>query len=139
MKYQNTILFRCIFVNALIYLTSQLRCENKYIFCGIQSDGKKVVAVALDGTLYAWNVESFDENKLPDSSYHGHQFPVTSVAVAKNAKEIISGDTNNLVLIWPESGIARELYAGGNDKKGISLGDNNQKNSNGDNCCSFSF
>ena len=27
----------------------------------------------------------------------------------------------------------------GNDKKGISLGDNNQKNSNGDNCCSFSF
>jgi WD40 repeat protein len=101
-------------------LPAKGRLENKYIFCGIQSDGKKVVAVALDGTLYAWNVESFDENKLPDSSYHGHQFPVTSVAVAKNAKEIISGDTNNLVLIWPESGIARELYAGGNDKKGIS-------------------
>ena len=27
----------------------------------------------------------------------------------------------------------------GNEKKGISLGDNNQKNNNGDNCCSFSL
>ena len=101
-------------------LPAKGRLENKYIFCGIQSDGKQVVAVALDGTLYSWKVESLEENKLPDLALHGHQFPVTSVAVAKNAKEIISGDTNNLVLIWPESGIARELYCGGNDKKGIS-------------------
>ena len=27
----------------------------------------------------------------------------------------------------------------GNEKKGISLGDNNQQNNNGDNCCSFSL
>ena len=27
----------------------------------------------------------------------------------------------------------------GNEKKGISLGDNNQQSNNGDNCCSFSL
>ena len=27
----------------------------------------------------------------------------------------------------------------GNEKAGISLGENNQQNTNGDNCCSFSF
>ena len=90
------------------------------IFCGVQSDGKKVVAVALSGTIYSWNVDAFADNKLPDLVLVGHQAPVTSVAVAKNAKEIISGDTNNTVLVWPESGIARELYTGGNEKKGIS-------------------
>ena len=91
-----------------------------YVFCGVQTDGKKVVAVGLSGTIYSWNVDSFADNKLPDLILPGHQAPVTCVAVAKNAKEIISGDTNNTVLIWPESGIARLLYNGGNDKKGIS-------------------
>ena len=91
-----------------------------FIFCGVQCDGKKVVAVSLSGTLYSWNVDSFADNKLPDLVLPGHQFPVSSVVVAKNAKEIISGDTNNLVLVWPESGVPRELYSGGKDKKGIS-------------------
>jgi len=91
-----------------------------FIFCGVQCDGKKVVAVSLSGTLYSWNVDSFADNKLPDLVLHGHQFPVSSVVVAKNAKEIISGDTNNVVLVWPESGVPRELYSGGKDKKGIS-------------------
>ena len=91
-----------------------------YIFCGVQSDGKKVVAVGLSGTIYSWDVESFADNKLPDLTLHGHQAPVTCVCVAKNTKEIISGDTNNTVLIWPETGVARQLYTGGNDKKGIS-------------------
>ena len=91
-----------------------------YIFCGVQSDGKKVVAVALSGSLYSWDVETFSDNKLPDLTLHGHQAPVTCVAMAKNAKEIISGDTNNNVLVWPESGVARQLYTGGNEKKGIS-------------------
>ena len=89
-------------------------------FCGVQSDGKKGVSVALSGTLYSWDVESFADNKLPDLTLHGHQAPVTCVAMAKNAKEIISGDTNNKVLVWPESGVARQLYTGGNEKKGIS-------------------
>ena len=93
---------------------------NPFIFCGVQSDGKKVVAVALSGSLYSWDVECLDNNKLPDLVLHGHQAPVTCVAMAKNAKEIISGDTNNNVLVWPESGIARQLYTGGNEKKGIS-------------------
>ena len=92
----------------------------QYIFCGVQSDGKKVVAVGLSGTIYSWDVESFADNKLPDLTLHGHQAPVTCVCVAKNTKEIISGDTNNTVLIWPETGVARQLYTGGNDKKGIS-------------------
>jgi WD40 repeat protein len=96
------------------------KLDTSYIFCGVQSDGKKVVAVALSGTLYSWNVESFADNKLPDLTLHGHQAPVTCVDVAFNAKEIISGDTNNTVLIWPESGIPRQLYSGGKDKKGIS-------------------
>ena len=91
-----------------------------FIFCGVQCDGKKVVAVSLSGTLYSWNVDSFADNKLPDLVLPGHQFPVSSVVVAKKAKEIISGDTNNVVLVWPESGVPRELYSGGKDKKGIS-------------------
>ena len=91
-----------------------------YIFCGVQSDGKKIVAVALSGSLYSWDVETLSDNKLPDLTLHGHQAPVTCVAMAKNAKEIISGDTLNNVLIWPESGVARQLYSGGNEKKGIS-------------------
>ena len=90
-----------------------------YIFCGVQSDGKKIVAVGLDGTIYSWNVDALDNNKLLDFVLHGHQFPINCVAVAKSAKEIISGDTNNTVLIWPETGIPRQLYTGGNDKKGI--------------------
>ena len=93
---------------------------NPFIFCGVQCDGKKVVAVSLSGTLYLWNVDAFADNKLPDLVLPGHQFPVTSVAVAKNAKEIISGDTNNVVLVWPESGVPRELYSGGKEKRGIS-------------------
>lgn len=91
-----------------------------FIFCGIVCDGKKVVAVSLGGTIYSWNVDSFADNKLPDETLHGHQAPVTCVAMARNAKEAISGDTNNTVLIWPESGVPRELYTGGNEKKAIS-------------------
>ena len=96
------------------------KLDTPYIFCGVQSDGKKVVAVALSGSLYSWDVESFADNKLPDLVLHGHQAPVTCVAMAKNAKEIISGDSNNNVLVWPESGVARQLYTGGKEKKGIS-------------------
>ena len=91
-----------------------------FIFCGVQTDGKKIVAVALSGTIYSWNVDSLADNKLPDETFPGHQAPVTCVAMAKNAKEIISGDTNNTVLIWPESGVARTLYVGEKDKKSIS-------------------
>jgi len=101
-------------------LPAEGKLETPYIFCGVQSDGKKVVAVALSGAIYSWNVNSFADNKLPDLVLHRHQAPVTCVAVAKKPKEIISGDTNNTVLIWPESGIPRELYTGGNEKKGIS-------------------
>ena len=90
-----------------------------YIFCGVQSDGKKVVAVALSGTIYSWDVASFADNKLPDLVLYGHQAPVTCVDVAKKAKEIISGDSNNTVLAWPESGLAREIYTGGKEKKAI--------------------
>ena len=91
-----------------------------YIFCGIVSDGKKVVGVCLNGGIYSWNVETFADNKLPDLILYGHQAPVSALDLAKNAKEIISGDTNNTVLIWPENGIPRILYEGGNEKKGIS-------------------
>jgi WD40 repeat protein len=91
-----------------------------YIFCGIVSDGKKIVAVCLNGAIYSWNVESFDNNKLPDLILHGHQYPVSCLDMARNAKEIITGDTNNTVLIWGENGISRVLYEGGNEKKGIS-------------------
>ena len=91
-----------------------------YMFCGVHSDRKKIVAVALSSSLYSWDVESFADNKLPDLTLHGYQSPVTWVSMAKNAKEIISGDTNNNVLLWPESGVARQLYTGGNKKKGIS-------------------
>lgn len=90
-----------------------------FIFCGVQSDGKKIVAVALSGSIYSWNVDSLADNKLPDETFHGHQAPVTCVAMAKNAKEILSGDTNNTVLVWAESGVARQLYTGGKDKKSI--------------------
>ena len=91
-----------------------------FIFCGVQTNGKKIVAVALSGSIYSWNVDSLADNKLPDETFHGHQAPVTCVAMAKNAKEIVSGDTNNTVLIWPENGVARQLYDGGKDKKSIS-------------------
>ena len=91
-----------------------------YIFCGIVSDGKKIVAVCLNGAIYSWNVESFDNNKLPDLILHGHQYPVSCLDMARNAKEIITGDTNNTVLIWGENGISRVLYEGGKEKKGIS-------------------
>ena len=93
---------------------------NPYIFCGVVSDGKKVVAVCLSGAIYSWNVESFADNKLPDMTFYGHQFPVSCLDVAKNAKEIISGDTNNTVLIWGEDGMNKVLYCGGNEKKAIS-------------------
>ena len=91
-----------------------------YIFCGIVCDGKKIVTVSLNGTLYSWDVETLDDNKLPDLILYGHQNPVTSLDMAKNAKEIITGDTNNLVLIWGEDGLAKVLYEGGKEKKGIS-------------------
>ena len=91
-----------------------------YIFCGIVSDGKKVVTVTLNGAIYSWNVEAFADNKLPDEVLFGHQFPVSCLDMAKNAKEIITGDTNNAVLIWGENGLARILYEGGKEKKGIS-------------------
>ena len=91
-----------------------------YIFCGIVCDGKKIVAVSLNGTLYSWDVETLVDNKLPDLILYGHQNPVTSLDMAKNAKEIITGDTNNLVLIWGEDGLAKVLYEGGKEKKGIS-------------------
>ena len=91
-----------------------------YIFCGIVCDGKKIVAVSLNGTLYSWDVETLDDNKLPDLILYGYQNPVTSLDMAKNAKEIITGDTNNLVLIWGEDGLAKVLYEGGKEKKGIS-------------------
>ena len=91
-----------------------------YIFCGIVCDGKKIVAVSLNGTLYSWDVETLDDNKLPDLILYGHQNPVTCLDMAKNAKEIITGDTNNLVLIWGEDGLAKVLYEGGKEKKGIS-------------------
>ena len=91
-----------------------------YIFCGIVCDGKKIVAVSLNGTLYSWDVETLDDNKLPNLILYGHQNPVISLDMAKNAKEIITGDTNNLVLIWGEDGLAKVLYEGGKEKKGIS-------------------
>ena len=91
-----------------------------YIFCGIVCDGKKIVAVSLNGTLYSWDLETLDDNKLPDLILYGHQNPVTCLDMAKNAKEIITGDTNNLVLIWGEDGLAKVLYEGGKEKKGIS-------------------
>ena len=91
-----------------------------YIFCGIVCDGKKIVTVSLNGTLYSWDVETLDDNKLPDLILYGHQNPVISLDMAKNAKEIITGDTNNLVLIWGEDGLAKVLYEGGKEKKGIS-------------------
>lgn len=80
---------------------------------------KKIVAVSLNGTLYSWDVETLDDNKLPDLILYGHQNPVTSLDMAKNAKEIITGDTNNLVLIWGEDGLAKVLYEGGKEKKGF--------------------
>jgi len=91
-----------------------------FIFCGVQSNGKKVVAVALSGTIYAWNVDSFADNKTPDETFPGHQAPVTCVAMCKKTKEILSGDNNNTVLIWPQNGVPRLLYNGGAEKKGIS-------------------
>ena len=64
-----------------------------YIFCGIVSDGKKIVTVSLSGTLYSWDVETL---------------------------AFITGDTNNTVLIWGENGMAKILYEGGKEKRGIS-------------------
>ena len=96
---------------------------NPYIFCGVVSDGKKVVAVCLSGAIYSWNVESFADNKLPDMTFYGHQFPVSCLDVAKNSKEIISGDTNNTVLIWGEDGMNKVLYCGGNEKKDRTSGE----------------
>ena len=93
---------------------------NPYIFCGIVSDGKKIVTVSLSGTLYSWDVETLADNKLPDLIIYGHQNPVTCIDMAKNAKEFITGDTNNTVLIWGENGMARVLYEGGKEKRGIS-------------------
>ena len=91
-----------------------------YIFCGIVSDGKKIVTVSLSGTLYSWDVETLADNKLPDLTLYGHQNPVTCIDMAKNAKEFITGDTNNTVLIWGENGMAKILYEGGKEKRGIS-------------------
>ena len=93
---------------------------NPYIFCGIVSDGKKIVTVSLSGTLYSWDVETLTDNKLPDLTLYGHQNPVTCIDMAKNAKEFITGDTNNTVLIWGENGMAKILYEGGKEKRGIS-------------------
>ena len=96
------------------------KLDTSYIFCGIVSDGKKVVAVCLSGTIYEWNIEAINDNKLPDLTFYGHQHPVSCLDVAKNAKEIITGDTNNTVLIWGENGMNRVLYSGGKDKKSVS-------------------
>ena len=96
------------------------KLDTSYIFCGIVSDGKKIVAVCLSGTIYEWNIEIINDNKLPDLTFYGHQHPVSCLDVAKNAKEIITGDTNNTVLIWGENGMNRVLYSGGKDKKSVS-------------------
>ena len=70
--------------------------------------------------IYSWNVDALADNKLPDLILYGHQYPVSCLDMAKNSKEIITGDTNNTVLIWGENGISRVLYEGGTEKKGIS-------------------
>ena len=96
------------------------KLNTPYAFCGIVSDGKKVVTVTLNGAIYSWNVDAFADNKLPDLTLYGHQHPVSCLDMAKKAKEIITGDTNNTVIIWGEDGMSRILYTGGNEKKGIS-------------------
>lgn len=95
------------------------KLDIPYIFCGVASDGKKIVAISLNGDLYVWNVASLSDNKLPDLTIAGHQGPITAMDMAKKAKEIVTGDTMNKVLIWDEKGVPRILYQGGKEKKNI--------------------
>ena len=92
----------------------------EYIFCGVVCDGKNIVGVTLNGSIYSWNVDALEENKLPQQVLYGHQHPVSCLDMAKKDKEIITGDTNNTVLIWDEKGMSKVLYLGGKEKKAIS-------------------
>lgn len=83
--------------------------KNDFIFCGVQCNAKKIVAVALSGIMYAWNVETLADKKLPDEIWEGHQGPINSLVLAKTTKEIVTFDTTGKVLLWNEAGVPKLL------------------------------
>ncbi len=85
------------------------KLKNDFCFCGVQVNSKKIVAVALSGIIYVWNLDSLADNKLPDEVWDGHQGPINCILYSKSTKEIISSDTTGKVLIFPETGAPKLL------------------------------
>lgn len=80
------------------------KLDAQYKLCGVQTNGKKIYAVALNSYIYGWNVDTITDNNLPDFQVLGHKGSITSIVYCPETKEIISGDSFGLIIIWKENG-----------------------------------
>lgn len=85
------------------------KLDTSYIMCGVQTNGKVILALTLNGVIHSWNVESLADNKLPDLTLDGSLGYITQIVNCPSTKEVISGDSNGKILIWGENGIPKTL------------------------------
>jgi WD repeat-containing protein 1 (actin-interacting protein 1) len=90
--------------------------------CGINTNGKYVFSLSLSGILNFWDINSLQDEKLPDRIIDGHQNYVSSIVEVKSKNLVISSDNNGKIIIWKSDSneYVRTLYVG--DKKVVSMG-----------------
>lgn len=85
------------------------KLDVPHMMCNVQTNGKVLVGVTLNGQINFWNLESIEDKQLPHTVINGHQAPITKLAYAKNAKEVVSSDQNGKIIIWNEAGVERVI------------------------------
>lgn len=79
------------------------------MMCGVQTNGKVIVALTLNGIINLWNIDTMTDGKLPDQIIEGHQAPISKLLYIKSQKELVSSDTNGKILVWPEGQVPKLL------------------------------
>lgn len=64
------------------------------------SSDKYIISLSLNGKLNVWNLETLEDQKLPDQVFNGHQNYVSKVIYNKEAGTVISSDYNGKILQW---------------------------------------
>jgi WD40 repeat protein len=67
------------------------------IQCAVTSSEKHIISLSLNGKLNLWNLDSLEENKLPDQVLNGHQNYVSRVIYHKENNSVISADFNGKI------------------------------------------
>lgn len=80
------------------------KLDAKYKLCGVETNGKNIFAVALNSIIYSWNIDNIKNNQLPDTKFIGHKGTINSIIYDKEGKCIITGDTEGLIILWPDQG-----------------------------------